>query len=60
MKTAIGGIGDWFGDIGTRFQEIGASLVSAVDGIKSRFVAVKETVGGLAVRCATGPRRNSA
>ena len=47
VKTAIGGIGDWFGDIGTRFQEIGASLVSAVDGIKSRFVAVKETVGGL-------------
>ncbi|MDN7492129.1 hypothetical protein QZM35_30845 [Burkholderia sp. AU45274] len=48
VKTAIGGIGDWFGDIGTRFQEIGASLVSGlVDGIKSRFVAVKETVGGL-------------
>ncbi|VWD50018.1 membrane protein [Burkholderia lata] len=48
VKTAIGGIGDWFSDIGTRFQEIGASLVSGlVDGIKSRFVAVKETIGGL-------------
>ncbi|VWD56358.1 membrane protein [Burkholderia lata] len=48
VKTALGGIGAWFGDIGTRFQEIGASLVSGlVDGIKSRFVAVKETIGGL-------------
>ncbi|WP_342703369.1 hypothetical protein OHZ10_00835 [Burkholderia arboris] len=48
VKTALGGIGDWFGDLGTRFQEIGASLVSGlVDGIKSRFAALKETVGGL-------------
>ncbi|VWD22538.1 membrane protein [Burkholderia lata] len=48
VKTSIGGIGDWFGDLGTRFQEVGASVVSGlVEGIKSRYSALKETISGL-------------
>ncbi|SPU95821.1 hypothetical protein [Burkholderia cenocepacia] len=48
VKTSLGGIGDWFGDIGTRFQEIGASIVSGlVDGITNRLGALKDTAGNL-------------
>ncbi|HHL4079625.1 hypothetical protein [Burkholderia sola] len=48
VKTTLGSIGDWFGDIGTRFQEIGASVVSGlVDGITNRLGALKDTVGNL-------------
>lgn len=48
VKAALGGIGDWFGDLGPRFQEIGASMVSGlVGGITNRLGALKETIGGL-------------
>lgn len=48
VKTSLGGIGDWFGDIGTRFEEIGASIVSGlVGGITNRLGALKDTVGNL-------------
>ncbi|SDQ70559.1 hypothetical protein SAMN05443026_1519 [Burkholderia orbicola] len=48
VKTSLGGIGDWFGDIGTRFEEIGASIVSGlVGGITNRLGALKGTVGNL-------------
>ncbi|CAB3758551.1 membrane protein [Burkholderia sp. MSh2] len=48
VKTSLAGIGDWFGSIGTRFQEIGASLVSGlVDGITNRLGTLKDSVGNL-------------
>ncbi|MEN2473892.1 hypothetical protein [Burkholderia sp. GS2Y] len=48
VKTTLGSIGDWFSDIGTRFQEIGTNLVTGlIDGITSRFGALKDTIGNL-------------
>ncbi|OJA88428.1 phage tail tape measure protein [Burkholderia ubonensis] len=48
VKAALGGIGDWFGNIGTRFMEIGGNLISAlIDGITNRLGALKDTIGNL-------------
>ncbi|CAJ7079132.1 phage-encoded membrane protein [Burkholderia pseudomallei] len=49
VKSKLASIGDWFGDIGARFTEIGGHLIDGfVNGIKNGFGAVKDTISSVA------------
>ncbi|KWD75366.1 hypothetical protein [Burkholderia ubonensis] len=48
VKGALAGISDWFGNLGTRFMELGGNLISAlIGGITNRLGALKDTIGNL-------------
>ncbi|CAJ7442104.1 bacteriophage tail protein [Burkholderia pseudomallei] len=49
VKSKLASIGDWFGDIGARFTEIGGHLIDGlVNGIKNGLGAVKDTISSVA------------
>ncbi|WP_028201172.1 hypothetical protein [Burkholderia pseudomallei] len=49
MKSKLGSIGDWFGNIGSRFTEIGGHLVDGlVGGISSGLGKVKDAISNMA------------
>ncbi|WP_082716135.1 hypothetical protein [Burkholderia sp. BDU5] len=49
VKSKLASIGDWFGDIGARFTEIGGHLIDGlVNGIKNGLGTVKETISSVA------------
>ncbi|MCF7695347.1 hypothetical protein KPG66_04205 [Mycetohabitans sp. B2] len=49
VKSKLGGMGAWFGDIGTRLSEIGAHLIDGlVGGITGRLNKVREAIAGVA------------
>ncbi|ARK89944.1 hypothetical protein BOC42_15095 [Burkholderia pseudomallei] len=49
MKSKLGSIGDWFGNIGSRFTEMGGHLVDGlVGGISSGLGKVKDAISNMA------------
>ncbi|AOJ83743.1 hypothetical protein WT60_24315 [Burkholderia sp. MSMB617WGS] len=49
VKSKLVSIGDWFGDIGARFTEIGGHLIDGlVNGIKNGLGNVKDTISSVA------------
>ncbi|WP_412766565.1 phage tail tape measure protein [Burkholderia pseudomallei] len=49
VKSKLASIGDWFGDIGARFTEIGGHLIDGlVNGIKNSLGTVKDTISSVA------------